>query len=103
MRGKALVPLVFVIGGCSAQTTFRIEVDEPIVDGQIVLNGTYANLMENPDGAYWAEWAGSDASGQIDVAYPDGGRASCLVGYVTRGMDMQEFTVRDRKCEQVAG
>jgi hypothetical protein len=82
---------------------FRVHVDEPILGGELVLNGRAARLMKNVDGAYWAKWSGSDASGEISIAYADGMSVKCTVGYVTNGMtDIQNFEVRRRRCEQMA-
>jgi uncharacterized protein YfaP (DUF2135 family) len=81
---------------------FSVSVDEPVEGGQLVLNGRSADLMLNADGDYWAKWDGSDASGQIRVRYPDGGLATCQVGYVTPGMlEVQHYAVVDRNCQQI--
>ena len=77
---------------------FRVEVDEPIAAGSLSLNGNSARLMKNVDGAYWAKWNGSDASGRIDIVYPDGGKAFCRIGYVTQGMGTQTLSIRNRVC-----
>ncbi|MGE3692861.1 MAG: hypothetical protein AB7F98_15915 [Novosphingobium sp.] len=80
---------------------FRVQVDEPVVGGVLVLNGHSAKLMHNVDGAYWAKWNGSDASGTVEVQYPDGSKTICQVGYVTHGMiEPQEFVIERRKCHQ---
>jgi hypothetical protein len=80
---------------------FRVIVDEPIVGGDLTLNGRSAHLMHNVDGAYWAKWTGSDASGQIVIRYADGANTTCRVGYVTRGMtEIQDFEITRRECEQ---
>ncbi|MCW2337298.1 hypothetical protein M2337_001531 [Sphingobium sp. B2D3A] len=80
---------------------FRVDVDETIIGGELVLNGNAARLMKNVDGAYWAKWTGGDASGEIIIRYPDKKSAVCRIGYVTSGMDIREFVVRHRICEQM--
>jgi hypothetical protein len=77
---------------------FAVDVDEPIAGGTLTLNGRSARLKKNMDGRYWAKWNGSDADGKIDILYPDGGKASCRIGYVTHGMSIQNFSVSKRIC-----
>ena len=102
MRVSLIVIAALMSSSCSLPVMFSVNVDEPIVGGTLTLNGGNASLMKNVDGAYWAKWGGSDASGQIAVVFPDGARAVCKVGYVTNNMtDIQRFSVKDRKCEQV--
>jgi hypothetical protein len=81
---------------------FRVDVDEPIEHGKLTLNGNSADLMKNLDGAYWAKWSGSDARGTIEIVFPDGGATTCRVGYITNGMGVQDFSIRNRRCEQEA-
>ena len=105
MRGAmaiALVLAMLLIESCSLPVMFRVEVDEAIDHGTLTLNGRSVGLMKNVDGAYWAKWNGSDASGQIDIVFTDRAGASCAVGYVTHGIsDIQQFLVRRRRCMQV--
>ena len=77
---------------------FRVYVDEPVAGSTLTLNGQSARLMNNVDGAYWAKWNGADAHGRIDITYPDGGKATCRIGYVTSGMGIQNVSVRRRVC-----
>jgi hypothetical protein len=77
---------------------FAVDVDEPIAGGTLTLNGRSARLMKNIDGAYWAKWGGADANGRIDILYPDGGKASCGIGYVTNGMGIQRASIEKRVC-----
>lgn len=79
-----------------------VDVDEEIEGGKLVLNGKSAGLTKNVDGVYWAKWDGPDASGYIEIRYPDGERIQCRVGYVTHGMEPQRFEVRDRTCSMNA-
>lgn len=102
-RRRAALTLFAILGGCSQPAMFAVDVDEKIEDGTLVLNGKSAALFHNVDGAYWGKWNGSDASGRIDVRYPDGTLVYCRVGYVTQGMEPQRFTVRHRKCTQADG
>lgn len=103
MRLFAAVTMASSLTACSPPIMFSMEVDEDIAGGTLTLNGASASLMRNVDGAYWAKWNGSDASGTIEVVYPDGAKAVCEVGYVTRGMgDVQKYAVVDRKCRAVA-
>jgi hypothetical protein len=81
---------------------FRVDVDEKVDGGTLTLNGTSAHLMKNVDGSYWAKWDRSDADGEIQIMFPDGGTTTCRIGYVTHGLTVQEFVVRSRRCEQVA-
>ena len=82
---------------------FSVSVDEDVSGGTLTLNGKRAPLMHNIDGAYWAKWDGSDASGVIEIVYPDGAKVVCEIGYVTRGMtDVQRYEVIDRHCNAVA-
>jgi hypothetical protein len=91
------------LSGCSVPVMFSVSVDEEIRGGTLTLNGKRAPLMRNVDGAYWAKWEGSDASGTIEVVFPDGGKAVCEIGYVTHGMtDVQAYEVIDRTCTAVA-
>jgi len=77
---------------------FRVDVDEEIVGGNLILKGRSARLIKNIDGAYWVKWNGGDAGGRIDIVYPDGRNISCRVGYVTHGMGVQRFSVKKRLC-----
>ena len=103
MKYRMLLGSVLLIAvSCSEPVMFSVNVDEQIVGGTLILNGRSARLMKNLDGAYWAKWNGSDASGRIEILYPDGGSITCNVGYVTNGMrDIQMFSVTDRVCQQV--
>jgi hypothetical protein len=96
-----MLPALFLMA-CSPPVMFRVEVDEPIDGGTLTLNGNSAALIKNADGAYWAKWDGSDASGRIEIVYPDGTKAVCTVGYVTNGLlEIQNFVVTDRQCNAV--
>ncbi|MBY6217559.1 hypothetical protein [Qipengyuania aquimaris] len=98
----AIVFGALILSACSPPVMFAVDVDEEIDRGNLVLNGDAAALMKNTDGAYWAKWDGSDASGYIELIYPDGETVRCEVGYVTQGMrDVQSFEVRERACAQV--
>ncbi len=103
MRPFAAALLMFSLSGCSVPVMFSVSVDEEVSGGTLTLNGKRAPLMRNVDGAYWAKWDGSDASGTIEVVYPDGTKAVCEIGYVTHGMtDVQKYAVIDRQCTAVA-
>ena len=102
MRRLPILLAALCLTSCSPPVMFSVDADEPIEGGTLTLNGYSANLMKNVDGAYWAKWNGSDADGRIEIIFPDGGTTTCRVGYVTQGMNVQEFTVRGRKCEQVS-
>ena len=81
---------------------FAVDVDEEIEGGTLTLNDNTANLTRNLDGRYWVKWGGSDASGHIEVSFPDGETARCTIDYVTHGMiDIQEFVIKDRVCLSV--
>jgi uncharacterized protein YfaP (DUF2135 family) len=81
---------------------FSVTVDEEVAGGTLTLNGNSAPLMRNIDGAYWAKWDGSDASGTIELVYPDGDKTVCEIGYVTHGMtDVQTYSVVDRQCTAI--
>jgi hypothetical protein len=95
--------IMLAASACSPPVMFSVDVDEPISGGTLTLNGASARLMKNIDGAYWGIWNGADASGTIEVLYPGGQRASCSVGYVTPGMSIQTYTIRNRKCQGVMG
>ena len=82
----------------SPPVTFKIEIDEPIAAGTLTLNGQSARLIKDVDGTYRAEWDGGDADGRIDLIYPDGGRSSCHIGYLTHSMGPQSVLVRKRVC-----
>lgn len=102
MRGYWVVLGASLLTSCSPPVMFAVDVDEPISGGALILNGNSAGLMKNIDGAYWAKWSGSDASGSIVVRYPDGAKTTCSVGYVTHGMsDIQRFEIKKRICEQL--
>ncbi|UOR14687.1 hypothetical protein [Qipengyuania aquimaris] len=102
MRRFLIVLGAAILSACSPPVMFAVDVDEEIDGGTLVLNGESAALMQNMDGSYWARWDGSDASGFIELIYPDGKTARCEVGYVTQGMlDVQSFEVRERACAQV--
>ncbi|MFM7405058.1 MAG: hypothetical protein ACKO1N_13430 [Erythrobacter sp.] len=93
---------LFSLSGCSIPVMFSVTVDEELSGGTLTLNGSSAPLMRNIDDAYWAKWEGSDASGTIEVVYPDGAKTVCEVGYVTHGMtDEQAYAVVDRQCTAV--
>ena len=95
-----LVSAMLIVSSCSMPVMFRVDVDEQIVGGTLILNGHSAHLMKNVDGAYWGKWNGSDASGRIEISYSDGGKATCTVGYVTPGMsEIQSFSVTHRVCQ----
>jgi hypothetical protein len=101
-RAVILLPAA-LLTSCSPPVKFRVETDEPIQGGRLILNDRPVELMKSGDGTYWAEWDGSDASGRIEIHYVDGDVVKCPVGYVTHGMlDTQEFVVRRRSCEQQA-
>lgn len=94
--------LMLSLPGCSIPVMCSVTVDEEVSGGTLTLSGKSARLMRNVDGAYWARWDGSDASGTIEVVYPDGAKAVCEVGYVTHGMtDVQAYAVVDRQCAAV--
>lgn len=101
MKGVSSLALVMLLVACSRPVMFRVESDEVINDGILTLNGHSARLMKNVDGAYWAKWNGADADGRITVSFPDGGHASCRVGYITNGMGTQQFAIANRQCVQV--
>lgn len=104
MRLHFLWPALAMLIACSPPVMFRVEVDEPANGGTMTLNGNSADLMTNIDGALWARWESSDASGEILIRYPDGDTTTCQIGYVTHGLhEIQQFRVVDRDCEQVAG
>lgn len=88
------------LSACSPPVMFSVTVDEEVRSGTLTLNGASAPLMENVDGAYWAKWDGSDASGRIVVVFADGGTAVCDIGYVTHGMGVQSYQVANRRCSQ---
>jgi hypothetical protein len=100
-----LITLTLLLAGlsaCSPPVMFSVSVDEEIRGGTLTLNGASAPLMRNVDGAHWAKWDGSDASGTIQIVFPDGATTACDVGYVTHGMtDVQTYVVADRVCSQV--
>ena len=96
--------LLFGLSACSPPVMFSVSVDEEIRGGTLTLNGASAPLMHNIDGAHWAKWDGSDASGRIEVVFPDGAVTVCEIGYVTHGMlEVQAFAVVDRQCSQLDG
>ncbi|MBU7580973.1 MAG: hypothetical protein KAF27_10970 [Porphyrobacter sp.] len=104
MRLAAPILLLTGLSACSPPVIFSVSVDEDIRSGTLTLNGASAPLMRNVDGAHWAKWDGSDASGTIRIVFPDGATAVCEVGYVTHGMmDVQTYVVADRVCSQVRG
>ncbi len=101
---KKLIAMLLLFGAlaaCSPPVMFRVAVDEPSVGGTLTLNGASAELMHNVDGNYWAKWDGSDADGQIDVRFPDGGHVVCRIGYVTKGMQIQNYEIVHRQCEPI--
>ena len=94
--------MLLIAASCSMPVMFKVNVNERIVGGRLTLNGRSDRLMRSLDGAYWAKWNGSDASGSIEILYPDGEKVTCNVGYVANGIfDIQEFAVTDRVCQQV--
>ena len=97
------ISLTILLGAssCSLPVMFRVEVDEQVVGGRLFLNEKSARLMRNADGAYWGKWTGSDASGRIEIDYPDGSVVVCKIGYVTHGLEIQDFQIRKRNCLQV--
>jgi len=98
-----LAILVLGVAGCSPPVMFRVQADEPIESGRLILNGRSADLMRNVDGAYWAKWDGADASGQIELFFAGGRTVRCEIGYVTNGLiEVQEFVVESRRCRQVS-
>jgi|GEM_PF-1132170 len=100
MRAGWLAFALILLSSCSPPQMFRVEVDEPVTRATLTLNGASAGMMKNVDGAYWAKWNGSDASGKIDIVFPDGGIVSCKIGYVTSGLtEVRTFVMRGRKCE----
>jgi len=103
MYSQFIVLIYLFLEGCALPTMFSVSVDEPVKGGTLTLNGRSANLIHNIDGAYWAKWNGSDASGTIRVIFPDGKSTICRIGYVTPGMGIQRFEVLNRRCNQVIG
>lgn len=102
-RAIVLALLMPLLAACQQPVMFSVSVDEPVKGGRLILNGKSANLMRNVDGHYWAKWNGADASGRIDIEFPDGSIASCRIGYVTNGMlEIQHYAVTDRLCAPVA-
>ncbi len=96
--------LLLAVSACSPPVMFSVSADEDIRAGTLTLNGKSAPLMRNIDGAHWAKWDGSDASGVIEIVFPDGTTTVCEVGYVTHGMmDVQTYVIADRVCAQVTG
>lgn len=103
MTRLAAGAVLLSLSGCSVPVMFSVTVDEEVSGGALTLNGKRAPLMRNVDGAYWAKWDGPDASGKIEFVFPDGAKAVCEIGYVTRGMtDVQRYAVIDWECTAVA-
>lgn len=99
---SVILPFLLMLAACSPPVLFRVQTDEPVVSGSLQLNGKSANLMKNFDDAYWAKWNGSDASGKITLQFEDGASTTCIVGYVTNGMnEIQEYAVSRRVCKHV--
>ena len=90
--------MALLLSGCSPPVMFKMEVDEPITGGELILNGRSARLMKNVDGAYWGKWNGADADGEMVVHYSDGATARCRIGYATRGMEIQTYRIQHRQC-----
>lgn len=101
MRQLLFLPIILLCA-CSPPVMFRVDVDERLDGGTLTLNGNSAPLLKNVDGAYWAKWNGADADGEIRIVFTDGASTICRVGYVTQGMGVQKFAVKNRQCEQVA-
>lgn len=76
----------------------RVESDEPIRDGQLIVNGAAANLMKNADGAYWAKWTGADTEGRIEVHFLDGQATTCEIAHLRSEGVVQTFKVANRRC-----
>jgi len=102
MRFLSLGLAAVVVSGCSPAITFRVDVDESASAGTLTLNNQSANLELSADGTFVGRWNGSDASGKIEITFPDGSKTQCLVGYVTHGMiEVQRFSIKKRQCVQV--
>lgn len=107
MRLASFFALLFVTAcsGATGSVPFRVDVDEEITGGTLMLNGEAVPLeRQGYENSYTAEWTKSDASGEIVVTYPDGATARCEIGYVTHGMyKIQHYSVVARKCRAISG
>lgn len=102
MRWACLSVTFLFLAACSRPVPFELEVDERISSADLVLNGKTSNFERHGYGPYKSEWNGSDASGQINILYPDGSRTTCQVGYVTHGItEPQRFRLENKACKQV--
>lgn len=93
--------VIFLSAGCSKGVPFDLKSDEPLKSATLSLRDQRISMEKGADGVYVAHWAGGEADGTIQVIFPDGGVASCRVGYVTDGLGPQKFMLEHRRCSQL--
>lgn len=98
-----LLPCLLVASGLVAACTdthiFEVDFEgNQAASGSLIINGR-ASAMVRSDNGLAAFRRSSDGSGRIDVAFADGRRVTCPIGYITPGdSEPHRYVIEGRTC-----
>ncbi len=96
---SALLAAAGLIAGCSGPHIFRVDLEgSQAVSAVLTINGEATGMVRSDNG-FAAFRTSGDGSGRIDIAFADGGRVTCPIGYVTNGdEEPHRYLVEGRTC-----